>query len=190
MVRTQSNKSIKIMHSDSGGEHISKEFIEYLANEGTIHQQTCSHQSQQKGVRERKHRHIQETARAIRLHANLPKAFWTKGVSTAVYLINQLLTPMLGNISPLEKLFGYAPKYNLLRIFGCTCYVLHRYEHSKIDANSAKCIFLGYSETQKGYRRYDWVAKKMRLSRNIIFLSTIYTLLILEILILSHHLIL
>uniref|UniRef100_A0A2N9J4G2 CCHC-type domain-containing protein n=1 Tax=Fagus sylvatica TaxID=28930 RepID=A0A2N9J4G2_FAGSY len=108
--------------------------------------------------------------RALRLHANLPKVFWAEAANTAVFLINRLPTPLLDNVSPLEKLHGYPPKYNLLKIFGCTCYVLlPKTEYSKLDAKSVKCIFLGYSETQKGYRCYDWEAKKVRVSRNVIF---------------------
>ncbi len=170
MVCTQFNKKIKILRSDSGGEYIPKEFKAFLASEGVVHQCSCTEQPQQNGVAERKHRHIQEMARALRLHANLPKVFWAEAANTAVFLINRLPTPLLDNVSPLEKLHGYPPKYNLLKIFGCTCYVLlPKTEYSKLDAKSVKCIFLGYSETQKGYRCYDWEAKKVRVSRNVIF---------------------
>lgn len=170
MVRTQFEKNIKILRTDSGGEYISKDFEHFLATEGVIHQKTCPHQSQQNGVAERKHRHIIETARALRLHANLPQLFWADGVHTAVYLINRMPTTVLQNQSPMQKLLGTKPQYDTLRVFGCTCYVLlPRSEYSKIDAKSAKCIFLGYSDTQKGYRCYDWDAKRMRISRNVLF---------------------
>lgn len=170
MVQTQFNKKIKILRTDSGGEYISKEFNHFLATEGIIHQTSCPHQPQQNGVAERKHRHLMETSRAIRLHAGLPKVFWAESVATSGYLINRLPTPLLGNLSPLEKLFNHAPDYKKLRVFGCTCYVLlPRSEYSKIDAKSVKCVFLGYSESQKGYRCYDWERKRLRISRNVIF---------------------
>ncbi|KAL8130930.1 hypothetical protein AgCh_007017 [Apium graveolens] len=173
MVQTQFNKKIKILRTDSGGEYISKEFNHFLAEEGIIHQTSCPHQPQQNGVAERKHRHLMETARAIRIHAGLSKVFWAESVATSGYLINRLPTPVIGNISPLEKLFKYAPDYRKLRIFGSTCYVLlPRSEYSKIDSKSAKCIFLGYSESQKGYRCYDWENKRMRISRNVIFFES------------------
>lgn len=170
MVQTQFNKKIKILRTDSGGEYISTEFNHFLSAEGIIHQTSCPHQPQQNGVAERKHRHLMETSRAIRIHAGLPKIFWAESVATSTYLINRLPTPLLGNVSPLEKLFKHAPDYRNLRVFGCTCYVLlPRSEYSKIDAKSVKCIFLGYSESQKGYRCYDWEGKRMRVSRNVIF---------------------
>uniref|UniRef100_A0A2N9FCY2 Integrase catalytic domain-containing protein n=1 Tax=Fagus sylvatica TaxID=28930 RepID=A0A2N9FCY2_FAGSY len=77
MVCTQFNKKIKILRSDSGGEYIPKEFKAFLASEGVVHQYSCTEQPQQNGVAERKHRHIQEMARALRLHANLPKPLLT-----------------------------------------------------------------------------------------------------------------
>lgn len=107
-----------------------------------------------------------ETTRALLLHAQLPKVFWSKSIMTSVYLINRLPISIIGDVSPLEKLFGYKPNYKLLRIFGYTCYVLKAsFEYSKLDAKAARCIFLGYSETPKGYRCYDWDARKIQISR-------------------------
>ena len=172
MILTQFGRKIKIFRSDSGGEYVSNEFEEYLATEGIIHQRSCPHQPQQNGVAERKHRHIMETTRALLLHAQLPKVFWAESVMTSVYLINRLPSSVIGDVSPLEKLFGYKPNYKHLRIFGCTCYILKATsEYSKLDAKAARCIFLGYSENQKGYRCYDWDAKKIRISRNVVFLE-------------------
>jgi hypothetical protein len=148
MVFIQFNKKIEIFRFDSRGEYIPKEVKAFLAAEGIVHQCSCTEQPQKNGVAEPKHRHIQEMARALRLHANLPKVFWAKAANTAVFLINCLPTPLLDNVSPLEKLHGYPPKYNLLKIFGCTCYVLlPKTEYSKLYAKSVKCIFLGYSKT-------------------------------------------
>ncbi|XP_074336132.1 uncharacterized protein LOC141673295 [Apium graveolens] len=39
------------------------------------------------------------------------------------------------------------------RIFGCVCFVRdHRACQSKLDPKALKCLFVGYSRTQKGYR--------------------------------------
>uniref|UniRef100_A0A2N9GK30 Integrase catalytic domain-containing protein n=1 Tax=Fagus sylvatica TaxID=28930 RepID=A0A2N9GK30_FAGSY len=129
MVCTQFNKKIKILRSDSGGEYIPKEFKAFLASEGVVHQCSCTEQPQQNGVAERKHRHIQEMARALRLHANLPKVFWAEAANTAVFLINRLPTPLLDNVSPLEKLHGYPPKYNLLKILDAHDVLLPKTAH-------------------------------------------------------------
>ncbi|KAL0393252.1 UNVERIFIED_CONTAM: Retrovirus-related Pol polyprotein from transposon RE1 [Sesamum radiatum] len=52
---------------------------------------------------------------------------------------------------PDKPLFGIAP-----RVFGCVCFVhIHSPSLDKLSPRSVKCIFLGYSRTQKGYRCYD-----------------------------------
>uniref|UniRef100_A0A2N9EH95 CCHC-type domain-containing protein n=1 Tax=Fagus sylvatica TaxID=28930 RepID=A0A2N9EH95_FAGSY len=71
------NKKIEIFRFDSRGEYIPKEVKAFLAAEGIVHQCSCTEQPQQNGVAEPKHRHIQEMARALRLHANLPKPLLT-----------------------------------------------------------------------------------------------------------------
>ena len=49
-----------------------------------------------------------------------------------------------------KRLFPIEP-----RVFGCTCFVRDVYPYVfKLDPKSLKCIFLGYSRVQKGYRCY------------------------------------
>lgn len=76
-------------------------------------------------------------------------------MATSGYLINRLPTPVIGNISSLENLFKHDPDYIEGFVFLVVLVMLLlRSEYSKIDAKSAKCIILCYSESQKGYRSY------------------------------------
>ena len=51
---------------------------------------------------------------------------------------------------PNNPLFPIEPK-----VFGCTCFIRDvNPQVSKLDPKSLKCIFLGYSRVQKGYRCY------------------------------------
>lgn len=89
---------------------------------------------------------------------------------TAIYLINRLPSPHLNNDSPYVRLFGHAPNYSNLHIFGCVCFVhLPAHERNKLTAQSVKCAFLGYAVTQKGFLCYDPHARRTRVSRNVIF---------------------
>ena len=86
----------------------------------------------------------------------VPKHFWADAVSTACFLINRMPSSVLSGETPFHVLF---PKKTLFpiepRIFGCTCFVRDVRPHvTKLDPKSLKCIFLGYSRVQKGYRCY------------------------------------
>ena len=43
------------------------------------------------------------------------------------------------------------------------------HEHNKLEPRSRLFCFLGYGETQKGYRCYDTISHRLRVSRNVIF---------------------
>ena len=67
-------------------------------------------------------------------------------------------------------LFGYSPSYDLLRVFGCVCFVLlHDHERNKLQSRSRLCCFLGYGIGPKGYRCYDPISRRLRVSRHVVF---------------------
>ncbi|KAJ7971561.1 Retrovirus-related Pol polyprotein from transposon TNT 1-94 [Quillaja saponaria] len=121
-----------------------------------LHQSSCSHTPQQNGVAERKNGHLIETARTLLLHGHVPLRFWGDAVLTACYLINRIPSSTLHNKIPYSIIFTNHPLYSLpLRIFGCICFVHDLIPgQDKLSFKSFKCIFLGYSRLQKGYKCY------------------------------------
>ena len=66
------------------------------------------------------------------------------------------------------------PSYIHLRVIGCLCFVhLPPTERTKLSPQATKCIFLGYSTEHNGFLCYDQSEKRMRISRNVIFLEYI-----------------
>ncbi|GJS24278.1 putative RNA-directed DNA polymerase [Tanacetum coccineum] len=102
MVQVQFEKSIRRIRCDNGGKFISNQMIKFYANQGIILETSCIHTPQQNGGVERKHRHLLETAQALRFEVNLRIIFWGECVLTAAYVINRMPSDVIGNKTPYE----------------------------------------------------------------------------------------
>ncbi|RVW98311.1 Retrovirus-related Pol polyprotein from transposon RE1 [Vitis vinifera] len=117
---------------------------------------SCPYTPSQNRRAERKHRHVTETGLALLFHSHVPPRYWVDAFSTATYIINRLLLPVLGGLSPFEVLFGKSPNYENFHPFGCRVYpCLRDYAPHKFSPRSLPCIFLGYSSSHKGFRCFD-----------------------------------
>jgi len=62
------------------------------------------------------------------------------------------------------------PSVDHFRVFGCIAHVhVPEERRTKLDNRSITCVLLGVSEESKGYRLFDPVAKKIIVSRDVIF---------------------
>lgn len=104
-------------------------------------QLSCTYTPQQKGVVERKHRHILEVAHVLRFHSGLPTQFWVEYVLIAVHIINRLPSRILGNKTLYEIMYGRKPSYEHLRVFGCLVYSLKTKREGKFDERG-ELVFL------------------------------------------------
>ncbi|RVW89896.1 Retrovirus-related Pol polyprotein from transposon TNT 1-94 [Vitis vinifera] len=108
-----------------------------------LHQSSCAHTPQQNGVAERKNRHLVETARTLLLHSHIPHSL----------------------LFPDQPLYFLPP-----RVFGCTCFVhILTPGQDKLSAKAMKCLFLGYSRLQKGYRCYSLETHRYFISADVTF---------------------
>ena len=104
--------------------------------------------------------------------AKLPKSFWAEAMCTIVDLINlSLLVPLDGNVT--ERVYTRKDvSYKHLRVFGCRAYVhIPKDERSKFDDKAKECIFLGYGHKEFGYRLWNPLARKLIISRDVVFLK-------------------
>ncbi|KAJ9685291.1 hypothetical protein PVL29_017351 [Vitis rotundifolia] len=141
-----------------------------MSHNGILHQTSCVDTPSQNGVAERKNMHLLETA-ALMFQMKVSKQFWADAVSTACFLINRMPTAVLKGdipykvIHPQKSLFPIEP-----RIFGCTCYVRDtRPFVTKLDLKALKCVFVGYSRLQKGYRCFSADLNKYLVSTDVVF---------------------
>jgi len=132
---------------------------------------TCSHTPQQNDIAERKNCHLLETARSLMLNSNVPTHHWGDAVLTACFLINMMPSSSLENQIPYSIIFPHDPLFHVSpRVFGCTCFV-HDLSLGldKLSAKAIKCVFLGYSRLQKGYKCYSPTTRRYYMSADVAF---------------------
>jgi hypothetical protein len=84
--------------------------------------------------------------------------------------LNRAPTRSLQGITPYEAWHNKKPKVDYLRTFGCLGHVKKVGPGvTKLTDRSTKMMFIGYEKGAKGYRLYDLVAKKLHISRDVIF---------------------
>ena len=103
-VSTQFESHIKNFRSDNGGEFLSLQ--SFFKDNGVLFQHSCVYTPQQNGVVERKHHHILQVARALKIQAQLPNQFWGEYALTAVHIIHRLPSPVLSFKTPSECLYS------------------------------------------------------------------------------------
>ncbi|KAL0552272.1 hypothetical protein IC582_011380 [Cucumis melo] len=170
MIRTQFSCPIKTLRIDNALEYKDSTLLSFLSQQSTLVQRSCPHTSQQNGRVERKQHHILDSVRALLLFASCPEKFWGEAALTSVYTINRLPSSVLQNISPFERLYGTPPNYSNLKVFGCACFVLlHPHEQTKLEPRARLCCFLGYDTEHKGFRCWDPLSNRLRISRHVTF---------------------
>ena len=116
-----------------------------------------------------------DKARTLLIHAHAPMNLWGFSIMTAVHLINRLPSKTLGLLSPITILENLYPNVRLQtglpnRVFGCVAYVHNpTHKHNKWSHKALKCVFLGYSTTQKGYKVYHPITRKNMVSKDVVF---------------------
>ena len=65
---------------------------------------------------------------------------------------------------------GMSCSVSHFRVFGCVAYAhVPKQIRGKLDDQSEKCIFTGYSEQSKSYKLYKPITKKTIIKRDVVF---------------------
>lgn len=124
---------------------------EFFLSQCIIHQTSCIVTLQHNGRVARKHQHILNVTRALHFEASLSLIFWGECVLAAMYLINHTPSSVLGGHTPFEALFGRAPKYSHIKVFGCLGNAKRQgVGRDKFGEWAEKCIFVNYPYGKKG----------------------------------------
>jgi IS30 family transposase len=154
-IKNLTNKKIKTLRIDNGGEYTSKEFIEFCKSAGIRRELTVPHNPQQNGVAERKNRSIEEMVKSVLNDQGLSMFLWGEAIMMAIYVQNKIPHHILKDMTPEEAFSGKKPKIENLRIFGCPVYShIPKDKRNKLEPLGKKGVFVGYSDSSKEYRTY------------------------------------
>jgi hypothetical protein len=93
---------------------------------------------------------------------NLPNYFWAEMIATAIYIMNRTPITVIDGMTLEEKFTCKKPYVSHLRVFGSITYVhVLDEKRSKLNSKAEKCIFIGYSLEQKGYRCFNPSTRKL-----------------------------
>ncbi|MCO5608611.1 hypothetical protein L7F22_062824 [Adiantum nelumboides] len=121
-VEKETGEQVKTLRSDGGGEYFSKEFSDFL----------------QKMV-------YAGSSHVDTLHNKMEL------LSKRTYILQRTPTAIVHGVTPEEKYSGKKPDLSHFKLFGCIAYVHIPDElRTKLDPKAEKCIFVGYSNEQKG----------------------------------------
>lgn len=163
------------MYTLTGAANMRNFILFFLHKLGISHRVSCPHTHQQNGTAERKHRHIVETGPTLLAHASVPLHFWSDALSTACFLINRLPSRVIAMNTPFERLLHEKPDYSFFKVFGCACWPhLRSYNSHKLDFQSKKCVFLGYSSLHKGYKCLHVPSNRVYISRDVVFDENVF----------------
>ncbi|CAI7812771.1 unnamed protein product [Closterium sp. NIES-53] len=139
MVDRQQDRLVKTVHTDRGGEFLSKEFSFWPKKNSRRHSLTMPYSPAMNGIAERANRTITKTARGLLIEAGLPDYFWPDAMRRACVAKNRALTHVgADKWVPYVEWIGRKPKVDMLRVFGCMCMALvpKHLRHNKLGANA------------------------------------------------------
>ena len=175
-LNTLTNRKIRALRTDGGGEYISKSFQKYLDEKGIKHETTTAYSPESNGAAERLNRTLLDMARTMLLNIanNQMHRFWAEAINTANYIRNRAYTKSCKeDKTPFETVNGNTPNLSHLRIFGCDAYVHtpKQRRKNKFDDRAKRGFLIGYDKG-KAYRVFMLDKKEIIISKDVDFNET------------------
>lgn len=167
LVEKETDKNLKCLRSERGGEFTSDKFTRYCEEHGIKRYMSAPRTPQQNGIAERRNRTIVEATRTMLIQGDVPKMFWREAVSTTVYTLNWVLVKKGNDKTPYELWHGKTPNVSYFKNFGSRCFIKRDEFTEKFDAKSDEGIFLGYSTKSKAFKCYNKRTNKIVESVNV-----------------------
>lgn len=169
-VRNSADVKIKRIRCDNGTEFINAKVQKILSENGIVIERIAPYTAEQNGFIERDNRTVQESARTMLLSSGLSASLWPEAVRTAVYILNRSTNSRSTQMTPYERWFGNKPQLDHLKVFGTVGYAhVPKIHRKKWDAKAMKVFLVGFEPTNKNFRLYNPVSKKVIVSCDVKF---------------------
>ncbi|GJX99397.1 retrovirus-related pol polyprotein from transposon TNT 1-94 [Tanacetum coccineum] len=164
IAQAQLNYKAKVckIRTDNGTEFKNATLKAYYEKLGIMQQFSIARTPQQNGVVERRNRTLVEAARTMLIFSRLPEFLWAEAVATACFTQNRSIINTRHNKTPYELLRGRKPNVEYFHVFGSLCYPTNdRDDLGKMKPKADIGVFIGYSETSRGFRIYNRRTKRI-----------------------------
>ena len=166
---TQHNAKIKKLRSNRRGEYLSNAFTSFLNQQSTECCLTMHDTPQHNGIAESLNRRLMERVRAFLIQSGLPQALWAEAANHTIWVKNQSLTKVLGNVTPLERLTGQKPNLAGVPEWGQQVWV-HTDSSTKLDRHGVPTHWIGYDADSTHAHCIYWPeTQKVSVERNVKF---------------------
>jgi hypothetical protein len=164
-VSTQFGRTVKAIKCDNGREFDNSCTRIFLLLNDTQLRMSCPYTSPQHGKAEHIIHSVNNVIHTLLIQTSLPGRYWAEGLHTAIYMLIRLPTTVIQVACHHLAMFGSAPLYEHLRVFGCTCYPnMTATASHKLFPRPTWCVFLGYSVGHKGHRYLDLSTNRLIIS--------------------------
>ncbi|KAJ1587882.1 hypothetical protein NDA12_001566 [Ustilago hordei] len=148
------DRKLKTLRSDNGGEWCSIAAEDWQTQEGFKWQKSVLGISVQNGRAERAIRSVQEKMRSMLIGRACPRELWPYAITAAAHVMN--LTPSATKTIPHEAFYGTTAHKlaQQLRVFGCLAWVhvQQKDQQGKHGARAKSAIMIGYDDEHKAWK--------------------------------------
>ncbi|KAJ1590562.1 hypothetical protein NDA11_000782 [Ustilago hordei] len=148
------DRKLKTLRSDNGGEWCSIAAEDWQTQEGFKWQKSVPGISIQNGRAERAIRSVQEKMRSMLIGRACPRELWLYAITAAAHVMN--LTPSATKTIPHEAFYGTTAHKlaQQLRVFGCLAWVhvQQKDQQGKHGARAKPAIMIGYDDEHKAWK--------------------------------------
>ncbi|GJT83550.1 putative ribonuclease H-like domain-containing protein [Tanacetum coccineum] len=155
-VQLNYNAKVHKIQTDNGIEFKNATLKAHYEKLGIMQQFSNARTPQQNGVVERHNRTLVEVACTMLIFSRLPEFLCAETISTACFTQNWSIIQTRYNKTPYELLHGKKPNVEYFHVFGSLCYPTNdREDLGKMKPKADIGIFIGYSETSRGFQIYN-----------------------------------